>query len=198
MGKKILQKNIILRTAVERAVFGCVLFVCLFSLPGGLLVPVFSAEVLRDWVVAFVDDEAITNSELQEQYRETLKITPDISKQEVLNTMINRILILREAKRYRIEGPSPDAVIKEYIDLKERAFIRVPETDIEKYFKENSSMFSGKGFEDVRDDIEQYLIEKELNVRLKKTLDELRKMAYIKILKKNGDKVGDEGLPQHR
>ena len=133
-------------------------------MPEGLLVPVCSAEVLRDWVVAFVDDEAITNSELQEQYRETLKITPDISKEEVLNTMINRILILREAKKYRIEGPSPDAVIKEYIDLKERAFIRVPETEIEKYFKENSSMFSGKGYEDVRDDIEQYLIEKELNV----------------------------------
>ena len=158
----------------------------------------YEAEGFRDRVVAFVDDEAITNSELQEQYRETLKITPDISKDEVLNTMINRMLILREAKKYRIEGSSPDAVIKEYIDLKERAFIRVPETEIEKYFKENSTMFSGKGFEDVRDDIEQYLIEKELNVRLKKTLDELRKTAYIKILNKEGDKRGDESLQQRR
>jgi hypothetical protein len=198
MGKKRLQKNIILKMVVERAFFGCLLFVCLFSFPGGLLVPVGGAEVVRDWVVAFVDDEAITNSELQEQYSETLKITPDISKEEVLNTMINRILILREAKKYRIEGSSPDAVIKEYIDLKERAFIRVPETEIEKYFKENSSMFSGKGFEDVRDDIEQYLIEKELNVRLKKTLGELRKTAYIKILKKEEDKRCDEALPQRR
>ena len=182
-----LQKNITLKTIVERAGFGCLLFVCLFSLRG-LLVPVCSAEVLRDWVVAFVDDEAITNSELQEQYRATLKITPDISKEEVLNTMINRILILREAKKYRIEGPSPDAVLKEYIDLKERAFIRVPETEIEKYFNENSSMFSGKGFEDVRDDIEQYLIEKELNARLKGTLRELRKTAYIKILTNKDNK----------
>lgn len=197
MKKMRLQKNITLKTIVERAGFGCLLFVCLFSLRG-LLVPACSAEVLRDWVVAFVDDEAITNSELQEQYRATLKITPDISKEEVLNTMINRILILREAKKYRIEVPSPDAVLKEYIDLKERAFIRVPETEIEKYFKENSSMFPGKGFEDVRDDIEQYLIEKELNVRLKKTLDELRKTAYIKILKKEEDKGGAERLPQRR
>jgi len=183
MPRKRLQKYNIFRTAVERTFFGCVLFACLFSLSGVLPAPADGAETLRDRVVAFVDDEAITNTELQEQYRETLKITPDISKEEVLNTMINRILILREAKKYRLEGPSPDAVIKEYIDLKERAFIRVPETEIEKYFKENSSMFSGKGYEDVRDDIEQYLIEKELNVRLKKSLGELRKAAYVKVLK---------------
>jgi len=195
MEKMRLQKNIVLRTAAQKAALGCAFFVCLFLLTICLFVQVCGAEILRDWVVAFVDDEAITNSELQEQYRQTLKITPDISKEEVLNTMINRILILREAKKYRIEGPSPDVVLKEYIDLKERAFIRVPETEIEKYFKENSSKFSGKGFEDVRDDIEQYLIEKELNVRLKKTLDELRKTAYIKILNKDRDKRGE---PQRR
>ena len=45
-------------------------------------------------------------------------------------------------------------------------------------------MFSGKEYDDVRDEIEQYLIEKELNVRLKETLRELRKTAYIKILGK--------------
>ncbi|PKL52154.1 MAG: hypothetical protein CVV37_02690 [Nitrospira bacterium HGW-Nitrospira-1] len=141
---------------------------------------------VSDRVAAFVDDEAITNSELQEQYTETLKITPDITKDEVLNTMINRVLILRQAKKYRIEGPSPDEVIKEYIDLKVRAVIRVPETEIEKYYKENSSMFSGKEYDDIRDDIEKYLTEKELNARLKETLRELRKTAYIKILSKQG------------
>ena len=162
------------------------IIVLFFLFTAVLGVSICKAETFSDWVVAFVDDEAITNSELQEQYRETLKITPDISKDEVLETMINRVLILREAKKYRLEGPSPDAVIKEYIDLKVRAFIRVPETEIEKYFKENIGMFAGKEYDDVRDDIEQYLIEKELNVRLKKTLDELRKTAYIKYLDKHG------------
>jgi len=137
-----------------------------------------------DRVAAFVDDEAITESELQEQHRDTLKINPDITKDEVLNTMINRILILREARKYRIERPSPEEVIKEYIDLKERAFIRVPEVEIENYYKENRGMFPGKEYDDVRDEIEQYLIEKELNVRLKETLLKLRKTAYIKILGK--------------
>lgn len=162
----------------------CSIFVFFFLLLVFLIVPACQTEGFSDRVAAFVDDEAITNSELQEQYLETLKITPDITKDEVLNTMINRILIMREARKYRIERPSPDEVIKEYIDLKERAFIRVPETEIEKYYKENSGMFSGKEYDDVRDDIEQYLIEKELNVRLKETLRELRKTAYIKILGK--------------
>jgi len=177
MEKEIFQKRIMRR----RSLFVCFIF-CLVV----LIVPVCEAEVLRDWVVAFVDDAAITNSELQEQYRETLKITPDATKDEVLNTMINRILILRVAKKYRIEGPSPDAVIKEYIDLKERAFIRVPETEIEKYYKENGGLYSGKEYDNVRDEIEQYLIEKELNVRLKETLRELKKTAYIRILDKQG------------
>ena len=117
---------------------------CFFLFFVFLIVPACEAEGFSDRVAAFVDDEAITNSELQEQYLETLKITPDITKDEVLNTMINRILILREARKYRIERPSPDEVIKEYIDLKERAFIRVPETEIEKYYKENSGYVFGK------------------------------------------------------
>jgi len=175
MGKEIFKKLIM----KYRPVIACFSLFLVF-----LLVPAPGVEAFGDRVVAFVDDEAITNSELQEQYLKTRKLTPDITRDEVLNTMINRILILREARKYRIEKPSPDEVIKEYIDLKERAFIRVPETEIEKYYSENSSQFPGKEYDDVRDDIEQYLIEKELNVRLKETLRELRKTAYIKILDK--------------
>lgn len=147
-----------------------------------LIVPVCEAGSISDRVAAFVDDEAITNSELNEQYAQTLKAIPEITIVEVLDAMINRVLILREAKKYRLEGPSDDEVIKEYIDLKMRAFIRLPEAEIEKYYLENSGMFNEKEFEDVRDDIEQFLTEKELNARLKEALREFRKTAYIKIL----------------
>jgi len=41
--------------------------------------------------------------------------------------MMNRILLLREAKRYRIEAATEDDVMREFIDLKIRAFIRVSE-----------------------------------------------------------------------
>jgi len=136
---------------------------------------------ISDRVIAFVDDQAITMSELDEQYRNTSKLSPDITMGEVLETMLNRILLLREARKYRIESTSPEQVMNEYIDLKVRAFIRVSEEEIEKFFEENKADFTGREFEDVRDEIDAYLTEKELNTRLKQTLRELRKDAYIRI-----------------
>jgi len=136
---------------------------------------------VSDRVIAFVDDDAITMSELDEQYRITKKISPDITIKEVLDTMINKILILREAHKYRIEASSLEQVMQEYIDLKVRAYIRVGESDIEKFYRENKANFSDKEFEDVRDEIDTYLTEKELNDRMKELLKELRKNAYIRI-----------------
>ena len=136
---------------------------------------------IRDRVIAFVDNQAITMSELDEQYRATASRSPDITIGEVLETMINRILLLREARKYRIESASVEQVMNEYIDLKIRAFIRIGEDDLEKFYEENKAGFAGKEFEDVRDEIDTYLTEKELNKRLKETLRELRKDAYIRI-----------------
>jgi len=136
---------------------------------------------ISDRVIAFVDDQAITMSDLEEQYSNTLRLSPDSTKAEVLNTMINRILLLREAKRYRIEAATQDDVMREYIDLKIRAFVRVGEGDIEQFYQDNISKFSGRDFEDAREEIERYLTEKELNERLKVMLREFREKAYIKI-----------------
>jgi hypothetical protein len=138
------------------------------------------AEIL-DRVVAFVSDQAITLSELQEQYGNSKKLTPDITEEEVLNTMINRLVLLSEAKKYSIEAPSTEEILNEYIDLKVRAFIRVSEKDIEAFYTDHKDKFIGKEFEDVREEIEKYFTEKELNTRLKELLKELRKNAYIKI-----------------
>jgi len=162
---------------VLMAVASCFLCVTLCSL---LSAPV-SFAVISDRVVAFVDDQAITMSELDEQYRNTTKISPGITMGEVLETMINRILLLREARKYRIESASWEQVMNEYIDLKIRAFIRVGEEDIETFYEENKADFAGREFEDVRDEIDTYLTEKELNKRLKETLRELKKDAYIRI-----------------
>ena len=136
---------------------------------------------ISDRVIAFVDNDAITMSELDEQYKNATKISPGITIGEVLDTMINKILILREARKYRIEASSLEQVMQEYIDLKVRAFIRVGESDIVKFYQENKANFSGKEFEDVRDEIDTYLTEKELNDRLKELLKELRRDAYIRI-----------------
>lgn len=136
---------------------------------------------ISDRVIAFVDDEAITRSELEDQLSKMKEMNSEITEMEVLNTMINRIVIMREAKKYRIEGASPDDIINEFIDLKVRAFIRVPEAEIEEYYNENIGSLSGKEYDRIRDEIEVYLMEKHLNNRLKETIDALKKSSYIKI-----------------
>ncbi|MDA8078306.1 MAG: hypothetical protein M0Z79_05145 [Nitrospiraceae bacterium] len=136
---------------------------------------------IHDRVAAFVDNQAIPLSEFTLQYERTKRVSPDIAKEEVITTMINRLLLLREARKYRIEALSPEEIVREYIDLKIRAFIRVPESDIEDFYKKNITRFAGKDFEQVRDEIERYLMEKDLNERLRETIKGLRKDAYIRV-----------------
>lgn len=134
-----------------------------------------------DRVVAFVDERAITLSEFEDYYKNTIRIKPEIKKEEVLNTMINRILLLREAKKLRIDAPSEDTIISEYIELKLRTFIKITEEDMKEFYEKNRIEFSGVDFEDVRDKIEFYLTELEVNVKLKKHLEDLKSQSYIKI-----------------
>ncbi|MBI5205570.1 MAG: hypothetical protein HZA11_11700 [Nitrospirae bacterium] len=138
------------------------------------------AEII-DRVVAFVDDRAITMSELENNYKDTVKLMPGIKKEEVLNTAINRILLLREAKKLRIEAPAKDAIIQEYIELKLKTIIKITEEDLKEFYEKNRNEFGSAEFDDVRDKIENYLIEKEVNQRLEKHIEELRSKAYIKI-----------------
>ena len=142
--------------------------------------PAASAEVI-DRVAAFVDDKAITLSELDENYKTAVKLRPDIKKEEVLNTKINRMLLLREAKKLRIEGANADEVIREYIELKLKTFIKITEDDLREFYDKNRKEFGKTDFDDAREKIEEYLVEKEVNIRLKKHIEDLRSKAYIKI-----------------
>lgn len=136
---------------------------------------------IKDRVVAFVDNTAITLSELDEVYTESLKQTPDITKEEALNTMINRLLLLREAKKLHLEASSEENLLQDYLDLKIRPRIKIKEQDVSDFYQKHINDFQGKEFETVREEIEHYLAERELNNLLKKHIDELRKKTYIKI-----------------
>lgn len=136
---------------------------------------------IKDRVVAFVDAQAITLSELEIKFTESRKVKADITKEEVLNTMINRVLLLREAKKIRLEAPSEEELLKEYIDMKIRALIRVKEEEIKDYYNKYIDNFEGKELEDVRDNIENYLIEHDLNERLKSHINELREKTCVRI-----------------
>ena len=159
-----------------------ILLLCVLLFTVYCLLPTsFCSAELIDRVVAFVDDRAIILSELNENYKDTLKLKPDIKKEEVLNTMINRILLLREARKLRIEAPTKDEILREYIELKLKTFIKITEEDIREFYEKNRSEFGRAEFDDVRDKIEDYLVEKEVNERLKRHIEELRSKAYIKI-----------------
>ncbi|MFZ3137967.1 MAG: hypothetical protein WA126_11330 [Thermodesulfovibrionales bacterium] len=142
--------------------------------------PLFAGGI-NDRVVAFVNNDAITLSELEMKYYDTVKVTSDITQEEVLNTMVNKLLLLREAKKIRLEGPSEDELLNEYIDLKIRAFIRIKEEELQDFYNKNISKFEGKELDSVSDDIENYLVEHEVNQRLKAHINELREKSCVKI-----------------
>jgi hypothetical protein len=136
---------------------------------------------ITDRVVAYVDSTAITLSELDKKYAETVQVTPSVTREEVLNTMVNRILLIREAQKIRLKSEREDELIKEYVDLKIRSFIRIKDEEMRKFYETHSSEFPGKELDELREDIENYLIEQELNKRLKEHIAELRSNACIQI-----------------
>ena len=141
---------------------------------------VVDAEI-RDRVVAYVDNDAITLSELEERYAHALQITPDITREEVLHTMVNRLLLLREAMKIKLEALTEDELLQEYIDLKIRAFIRVNEEDVVDFYEGHIDDFQEKELDTVREEIENVLIEKALNERLKSHINELKEKSCVKI-----------------
>ncbi|MFN3479032.1 MAG: hypothetical protein ACK415_01490, partial [Thermodesulfovibrionales bacterium] len=155
----------------------CILYLVSYILP---VLPA-SAELI-DRVIAYVDDRAITLREFNEYYDNTAKIKPDITRDDLLNTYINRILLLREAKKLKIEARTEDELLNEYIELKVKAFIRIREEEIRAFYDSNISEFKDSSYESVRDKIEDYLIQLELNRLLKRHINELRTNSYIKIL----------------
>lgn len=138
------------------------------------------AEVV-DRVIASVDDTAITLSEFEEQYATVAKKLKEVVGDEVLNSMINSLLLLNEAKKMRLEAPTKDEIVRDYIDIRIKAPIVIREEEIEAFYRAHADEFGGKEYIAVRDEIESYLFELETNRQLKKHLEELRRQAEIVI-----------------
>lgn len=138
-----------------------------------------SAEII-DRVVAYVDEAAVTLSELRDYYSETKKTT-DITEEEALNSMINHIVLLKEAGTMKLEAHTDDELLKDYIDIKIGSLILIKEDAVISFYNEHTNEFKGQDYLTVRDGIEKYLFELEINKQLKKHLEELRGKAEIKI-----------------
>lgn len=172
-----------------------IIFFLLFTVYYSLFTVHCYSEVV-DRVVAIVDDEAVMLSELNSAYQrafspqgesaEAENSKTDITQEEVLNGLINRVLLLKQAKKFSHSIQTrndydENTLIKEYIEKQLKTFIRIPFEEIEQFYEKNKEKFGSKDFYDVRDEIEGLLIEKELNRRLIKHIEDLRKNAYIKI-----------------
>jgi hypothetical protein len=165
----------------EKSIFS-VFYHFFLCIPLLILLPYSSLSAgIRDGVVAYVDNTAITLSELGGKYTETVQVTPSVTREEVLSTMINRILLVREAQKMRLKSEREDELIKEYVDLKIRSFIRIKDQEIRNFYETHISEFLGKEPDELREDIENYLIEQQLNKRLREHIAELRSNACIQI-----------------
>ncbi len=150
---------------------------------------------IKDRVVAYVDNTAIMLSELEIQYADTLRTIPNVTREEVLETMISRTILLREARKLKLEAPSEEELLSEYIDLKIRAFIRLQDEELKDFYTQNAEEFQGREFEEVREEIDQYLIEKKLNEQLKTHLKKFRDESCVQIQLHETDTAPEGDLP---
>src|SRR3989338_2834093 len=76
------------------------IFVFSLVLSSHFLVLTSACAELLDRVVAIVDDEAVMFSELNEAYQKALSSKTGATQEEVLNCLINRVLLLKQAKKF--------------------------------------------------------------------------------------------------
>ncbi|HIJ59167.1 MAG TPA: hypothetical protein HPP56_00920 [Nitrospirae bacterium] len=143
--------------------------------------PTNSCSTVIESIVAFVEDEAITLTELDDAYKKMSIISPEISKEEVMNIIINRLLLLKEASKMKLDSfainkntKDISSIIDEYVDIKIKSLIFVRDEEVQQFYDKNKEQFKGDVLTNVKDKIEAYLIEKETNKRLKEHLELLR------------------------
>lgn len=160
-----------------RIIFGLLLMIFML----GAAAPRLCSAELIDRVVAYVDDHAITYSEFRDKFEKLKKALPAITEEEAVHSMINNLLLLEQAHKMRLEGPSEDDLVREYVDIRIKSRVFIKEDQLTAYFAEHRKEFGGKDYISVRDEIEKYLSELEINKQLKDHLQDLRKQANIVI-----------------
>jgi hypothetical protein len=156
-------------------------YVCLLCSVFGLLIAGFSHAEVLERVVAYVNDTAITLSEFREDAQRARKTLGNVSDSDIINSVINSVLLLQEAKKRRLEAPNNDQLVRDYIDIKIKSSVLIKDEEIERFYHENSGQFKDQDYLEVRDEIEKYLFELETNKQLKSYIEELRAKADIKI-----------------
>lgn len=160
-------------------VISAVLYVVLLHCP-----TMISAETIER-IVIIVDNEVVLMTEFEEAVRSANSSGKQISRGDVIDQMVNRIILLREAKKFGLKRKSEgregdDALIKEFVDKRIRSFIHIPFGQIEKYYNEHDD-FKDRDYFDVKDEIEKLMVSRELVHRLRDFVEEERRKSYIRI-----------------
>ena len=144
------------------------------------------AEVLER-VVAIVNDEVVLLSDLREAMQAASAPGRELKEEEVLDGMIDNILLIEQARKMRLdrsaayrESPDSRMLIDEYLQKRIKVLILIPFGDVEAYYAANRDRYKGREFIDVRDEIEDYLTEREFSVKKLEHIKELREKAYIR------------------
>ena len=139
------------------------------------------AEEILDGTVALVGNEPILLSELLSRYALAKKLAPGITQAQVLQTMINRVLLLREARKIFPPTMSDEQAVREFTDFRIKAFVVVREEEARDYYEKNRAKMGNAPYEQVRGRIESILGAKEMNKRLADYIQALRQKADIRV-----------------
>jgi hypothetical protein len=153
-----------------------------------ILLPFSSGAEVLERVVAIVDEEAILLSEFLTSYEKARKNNPKITREKVLSDMVDRLLLIHQAKKFRlggikrVQGVSDETeLVNNYIERRIKSLIHIPFEDIEDYYNKNIDEFAGAELLQVKDDIEERLVARALQLRILRHLKELRDNAFIRL-----------------
>lgn len=164
-----------------------ILFICLIVI--SCLFPVRNASSeLVERIVAVVNHDVILLSEFKAAVRRAEENGKKADPVGIVNGIINERLLLKQAEKFnlaRVSGEEgalePDRIIENYINKRIRALIHISYREVEAYYYNNIRKYGGRAFDDVKSEIEEYLLGKMLETRLRQHIDELRENARIRI-----------------
>lgn len=137
-----------------------------------------------DRIIAYVNETAITERELEAQHKKDIALYPSRAPEQTLEAMINTSLMLQDARKLRLVAENDAELLKKYLELKIRTAVLVSEKEITAFFRENRERFGNRSLRELRSEIRTYLEESRYNIVLKEHIAALREAALIKILER--------------
>jgi len=143
------------------------------------IVPV-QAKIIEK-VVAYVQDEAITLSEVCDYWKTLKQIHKNVSLHDALEGLLNRKMLLYKAKQLNLIAKTDDELIELYIRFTIKPKIKISKQQVRDYYNKYYRKLKGTTLFEIQDKIVRILYEKETNRLLKNHLTQLREELNVGI-----------------